>query len=96
MANSIPAWKDVPKARTGIAGQRKRCALGRLLLCQADLWLLDEPYSNLDDEGTLLVDKLLQEHCSRGGCCVVATHGAHRPAIENSKEIKLVSGAAGI
>lgn len=80
-------------ARTLSAGQRKRCALARLLLSRAELWLLDEPYSNLDDEGIRLVDTLLQQHCSHGGSCVVATHGRHRPAIAGSREIPLLSGA---
>ena len=80
-------------ARTLSAGQRKRCALARLLLSRAELWLLDEPYSNLDDEGIRLVDTLLQQHCSHGGSCVVATHGRHRPTIAGSREIQLLSGA---
>lgn len=80
-------------ARTLSAGQRKRCALGRLLLSGARLWLLDEPYSNLDDEGVAVVDQLLGEHLSRGGACVVATHGAHRPAGLNTRDCRLVSGA---
>ncbi len=79
-------------ARTLSAGQRKRCALARLLLSRAELWLLDEPYSNLDNEGIGLVDRLLQEHSSDGGACVVATHGNHRPPIEGKTEIQLVSG----
>jgi heme exporter protein A len=80
-------------ARTLSAGQRKRCALARLLLCRAQLWLLDEPYSNLDDEGMSLVDNLLHQHCSHGGGCVLATHGSHRPTVAGIREIRLLSGA---
>ena len=79
-------------ARTLSAGQRKRCALARLLFSAASLWLLDEPYSNLDDEGIQLVDSLMQEHLSQGGACVLATHGRHRPPMENSAEIRLQAG----
>ena len=65
--------------RTLSAGQRKRCALARLLLCPADLWLLDEPYANLDAEGVALVDRLLADQVSGGGACIMSTHGALRP-----------------
>ena len=67
------------QARTLSAGQRKRCALARLLVSNSKLWLLDEPYSNLDQEGVGLVDSLLNDHLESGGACVLATHGAHRP-----------------
>lgn len=66
--------------RTLSAGQRKRTALARLLLGKANLWLLDEPYTNLDTDGIALVDRLLDQHLSGGGAAVIATHGAHRPA----------------
>jgi heme exporter protein A len=82
------------QARNLSAGQRKRCALARLLLSEADLWLLDEPYSNLDNEGVELVDRLLVRHLEEGGAAVVATHGAHRPPWEGTVEYFLVSGAA--
>ena len=81
-------------ARTLSAGQRKRCALARLLLSENELWLLDEPYSNLDVEGVALVDSMLTRHLEGGGACVVATHGAHRPAWQGTKDCHLVSGAA--
>jgi len=80
------------QARTLSAGQRKRCALGRLLLSHADLWLLDEPYSNLDDEGIKLLDRVLEDHTRGGGSCVLATHGAHRPPVSHFEELRLVSG----
>jgi heme exporter protein A len=80
-------------ARTLSAGQRKRCALSRLLLSDTELWLLDEPYSNLDQQGVELVDSLLQDHLSAGGACVLATHGAHRPQWHGTIDYHLVSGA---
>jgi len=96
--NTVIARLGLPRvadqlARTLSAGQRKRCALARLLLSEADLWLLDEPYSNLDHEGVGLVDQLLAEHTSRGGACVVATHGNHRPSISGTSELQLHSGS---
>lgn len=82
------------QARTLSAGQRKRCALSRLLLSENELWLLDEPYSNLDQEGCKLVDVILREHLESGGACVLATHGAHRPDWHGTIDYHLVSGAA--
>jgi len=81
-------------ARTLSAGQRKRCALGRLLLGNSKLWLLDEPYSNLDQQGVELVDDILTNHLSAGGACVLATHGNHRPDWVTSLDCHLISGAA--
>jgi heme exporter protein A len=81
-------------ARTLSAGQRKRCALARLLLSESQLWLLDEPYSNLDQEGVELVDRILDNHLESGGAAVLATHGAHRPAWRDTENFVLVSGAA--
>ncbi len=78
-------------ARTLSAGQRKRCALARLLMQPARLWLLDEPYSNLDQEGAKLVDRLLLQHAGRGGAAVVATHGDHRPAMPH-EELAMIAG----
>ncbi|HET6631153.1 MAG TPA: cytochrome c biogenesis heme-transporting ATPase CcmA [Rhodanobacteraceae bacterium] len=58
------------------AGQKKRTALARLLLLPAALWLLDEPYANLDREGIALVNRLLERHTEAGGAALVTTHGA--------------------
>lgn len=61
-------------ARSLSAGQRKRCALARLLFQPDALWLLDEPYANLDADGLSLVDRLLREHKARGSMAVVVSH----------------------
>jgi heme exporter protein A len=81
-------------ARTLSAGQRKRCALARLLLSKNELWLLDEPYSNLDQEGVELVDTMLRRHLEDGGGCILATHGAHRPSWRGTQDLYLISGAS--
>lgn len=58
------------------AGQKKRAALARLMLIPAALWLLDEPYANLDREGIALVNRLLERHTMAGGAALVTSHGA--------------------
>ena len=56
------------------AGQQRRVALARLLLSRARLWMMDEPFTNLDKAGQSLVGELIHEHLDNGGSCVVASH----------------------
>lgn len=56
------------------AGQQRRVALARLLLADVPLWLMDEPFTNLDRDGRTLVMELVQEHLARGGLCALAAH----------------------
>ena len=56
------------------AGQQRRVALARMLLADVPLWLLDEPFTNLDQEGRELVIELTEEHLAGGGLCVLAAH----------------------
>lgn len=60
------------------AGMRKRLALGRILLGNASLVLLDEPYAALDAEGQGLVDQLLTAWREVGVTVLVASHAADR------------------
>jgi heme exporter protein A len=64
-------------ARQLSAGQRKRLSLARLWLSPAPLWLLDEPYANLDLDGIELVNRMVQAHLRDGGAALVTTHGAY-------------------
>lgn len=71
-------------ARKLSAGQKKRLALARLLLLPARLWLLDEPYANLDLEGINLVNRLISRHAHGGGAALVTSHGAYAaPPVRN-------------
>ena len=58
------------------AGQKKRTALARLLLIPAAVWLLDEPWANLDRDGIALVNRMLERHTHEGGAAMVTSHGA--------------------
>ena len=64
-------------ARQLSAGQKKRLSLARLWLSPAPLWLLDEPYANLDLGGIELVNRMVQAHLQEGGAALVTTHGAY-------------------
>jgi len=71
----LSGYEDEPVRRLS-AGQKKRAALARLVLLPATLWLLDEPYANLDRTGIALVNRLLEEHLARDGAALVTSHGA--------------------
>jgi heme exporter protein A len=45
-----------------------------MLLSDAPLWLMDEPFTNLDREGRQLVIDVIEEHLAAGGLCVMAAH----------------------
>jgi heme exporter protein A len=69
----VGACADLP-ARVLSAGQRRRVALARVLAMSATVWLLDEPYTNLDASGADLVSGLLQAHVQGGGLALVVAH----------------------
>jgi len=71
------------------AGQRKRTALAALLLSTASLWLLDEPYANLDREGQVLVDRMLETHCRREGAAILTSHGLVAPGVSRLTTLAL-------
>ncbi|MET0330838.1 MAG: cytochrome c biogenesis heme-transporting ATPase CcmA [Dyella sp.] len=71
----LASYEDEPVRRLS-AGQKKRVALARLLLIPGTLWLLDEPYANLDRAGIELVNQLLRDHAANDGAALVSSHGA--------------------
>jgi len=67
------ACADLP-ARVLSAGQRRRVALARVLAVRAAVWLLDEPYTNLDASGAELLSRLLERHLDGGGAALLVAH----------------------
>ena len=45
-----------------------------MLLSRAALWLMDEPFANLDRDGRELAMTLTGEHLDKGGMCIMAAH----------------------
>ena len=58
------------------AGQRRRVAIARCLLSDASLWILDEPFSNLDTAGRRWGDQCLARHLDRQGMVIITSHHA--------------------
>lgn len=56
------------------AGQRRRVALCRILLLDAQLWVLDEPFTNLDAASSAHVADTLRKHLQSGGLALIAAH----------------------
>ncbi|MGH2427309.1 MAG: heme ABC exporter ATP-binding protein CcmA [Candidatus Limnocylindria bacterium] len=74
------AFRADDRVRDYSAGMRRRLALGRMLLGNASLVLLDEPYAALDAAGMELVDQLLGAWREVGVSVLVASHASDRLA----------------
>jgi len=84
----LAGYEDSP-ARQLSAGQRKRLALARLLLVPARLWLMDEPYANLDLPGIDLVNRIVERHLARGGAALITSHGAYATGAVRTRVLEL-------
>lgn len=74
------------------AGQRRRLGLSWLLLRRPELWLLDEPYASLDDEGRTFFDELLGDVVAGGATIVVSAHDPLRSAALHPRTLTLAGG----
>lgn len=69
--------KAIPASRLS-AGQQKRLLLSHLLFDDAPLWILDEPFSNLDHPGVALLENLMSQHLARPHSVIVfSSHQTH-------------------
>ncbi len=74
-------------------GMTRRAGIVRSLLHDPELWLLDEPTSSLDAEGTELLATLVREHVARGRSAVVVTHDPDLAAGVADRTLWLADGA---
>ena len=74
------------------AGQRRRLGLAWLLLRRSELWLLDEPYASLDDEGRTFFDQLVGDVVKSGATVVVSAHDPLRSSALAPRTITLAGG----
>ncbi|MBY0463172.1 MAG: heme ABC exporter ATP-binding protein CcmA [Alphaproteobacteria bacterium] len=56
------------------AGQKRQVALVSGVLSKKPLWVLDEPFSNLDIKAKDIFKELLKDHLQKGGAAIIAAH----------------------
>jgi len=56
------------------AGQQQRVALSRLLLSEHPLWVLDEPFTAIDQAGVQQIEEILLGHVEAGRSAIITTH----------------------
>lgn len=59
-------------------GQKQKVALARILLSQASIWILDEPFNAVDQAGIDLLLELIESHAKQGGIAIFTSHQAVR------------------
>lgn len=66
--------KDIldEKIYTLSSGWKKRASLSRLLLENTSLWLLDEPFNSLDQEGIMILDNIIKAKLMSSGIVIIA------------------------
>jgi len=56
------------------AGQKRRLALARLIATEAQVWIMDEPFTSLDKASMALFQELFEQHLQQGGVIVLTSH----------------------
>jgi heme exporter protein A len=77
----LAGFEDLPTKMLS-QGQKKRVALARLLLSEAPLWILDEPFTALDVDAVDRLQMLIAQHVAEDGLVILTTH----------QEVPLTSG----
>jgi heme exporter protein A len=86
----LSGYSDIPCYALS-AGQHRRVALARLLISEATLWYLDEPFTAIDKQGVCFLEAQLQAHLNRGGAVVLSSH--QDLAIDSLRKYSLSSQA---
>jgi len=73
------------------AGQQRRVSIAWFLVRRPQLWLMDEPFASLDDEGRVLISELIVAAQTGGATVVLTSHGA-LPAETLATSIVMVGG----
>lgn len=60
-------------------GWKRRASLSRLLTANANLWLIDEPFANLDDNATYLISELILTRTKQNGIVIITGHNKETP-----------------
>jgi heme exporter protein A len=56
------------------AGQKRRLALARLVVTEAKLWIMDEPFTSLDKASMAMFQEMFERHLANDGIIVMTSH----------------------
>jgi heme exporter protein A len=84
-------YEDVA-SHTLSAGQHRRVNLARLLLSDAPLWLLDEPFTAIDKTGVEELQALLVAQVAAGGSVIMTSH----QALDVDCEVRFLNLSTGV
>ena len=70
----LAAVADVPVQRLSAGQQRRVCLTRTRFLTSRKLWILDEPFSSLDDDAVKRLSSRLAQQAVNGGVVVFTTH----------------------
>jgi heme exporter protein A len=71
------------------AGQRQRVALARLWLVSRTVWILDEPFTALDQQASELLLQRIEQHTQTGGSVIFTSHQQLRNVMKSLKTLEL-------
>ncbi|GHM58295.1 MAG: cytochrome c biogenesis ATP-binding export protein CcmA [Candidatus Mesenet longicola] len=60
-------------------GWKRRASLSRLLIANANLWLIDEPFANLDDNAAYLISELILVRAKQNSIVMITGHNKETP-----------------
>jgi len=70
------------------AGQKRRVALAKLFLIPKLFWILDEPFTSLDDKTQKYFLSQLDSHLKNGGMSIISSH--HALQLANDRRMKIM------
>lgn len=85
----LAGLEDIPCQMLS-AGQQRRVSLARLWLTTATLWILDEPFTALDQSAIQLLQQRFKQHLELGGAIILTTHQAMEQQFPQSRTLELV------
>ncbi len=68
-------------------GETKKLEFLRLIIENKNVWILDEPLSNLDEDSIELVKQTFEDHCAKEGSIIFSSH--QNPGIYVTEEMQL-------
>lgn len=67
-------------------GMKQKVMLSLLLLHDSKIWLLDEPFNSLDEQGISILSNMIKARCVQQGIVIIATNENH-PRIEGACDL---------